>query len=53
MKNLDEVGGWLTGYREGFDDAMKVIREVSEKLSKDTGGYLKDRLKEMGLDDKD
>ena len=52
MKNLDEVGGWIKGYQDGYDDAMKMMREFCEKLAKDTGEYFKDRMVEMGIEQK-
>ena len=32
-KDLAEVDGWIQGYREGYSDAMKIVREAITTLT--------------------
>lgn len=32
-KDLAEIDGWMQGYREGYSDAMKIVREAITTLT--------------------
>ena len=40
------------GYQDGYNDAMKMMKEFCETLAKDTGKFFKDRMEEMGIGQK-
>lgn len=41
-KDLAEVDGWMQGYREGYFDAMKIVREAITTLTNALANNIKE-----------
>lgn len=45
-KDLAEIDGWLQGYREGYCDAMKIVREAITTLTNALANDVKEKREE-------
>lgn len=46
-KDLAEVDGWIQGYREGYSDAMKIVREAITTLTNALANDVKEKREEQ------